>query len=241
MKKLLITMGLAIGLSANVGAQGIKVIYVERIATPANVRELPSEIRAAVEAQLEGRSKTMCLYSHRGESYYSSIQSTSNAVPQQDNISVQTIQMGGGATVYKNQNDRQLVSQEYILDRQFLITEELNTPVWEIETAEKTIMGYKCKKAVDNTGVVAWYCPDIPVNDGPGVYFGLPGLIMEVEMQAKTIVAQEVDMRYDTSQDIKRPGVGRAVTREEFNELRTKKMEEMGLGRGGSGVRIIRM
>ncbi len=235
-------MGLAVGLSANVDAQGIKATYMERISAPANVKELPSEIRAVVEAQLERQNKTMCLYSHRGESNYSSIRSKSNTDPLHDNISVQTIKVGGGgATIYKNQNDKQLVSQEYILDRLFLITEDLKTPVWKIETAEKTIVGHKCRKAVNDAGAVAWYCPDIPVNDGPGIYFGLPGLIMEVETPTKTIVAQEVDLRYDTSKDIKRPEDGKAITRKEFDELRTKKMEEMGIGGGGSGVRVIRM
>lgn len=236
-------MSVIVGSVACLGAQGIKVTYLEQTKVPEDVMNLPQEIRGAVESQLRQNNKTMCLYSYHGESVYAPASSASNPVSaRQQGMSVQTISVGGGGVVYKNQTDRQLISQEYILDRQFLITEELNAPKWEFETAEKTIAGYKCRKAVSDSNTVAWYCPDIPVNDGPGVYSGLPGLIMEVEMPSKTVTAQTVELNYDTSADIKKPVSGNATSRSEFDNLRKKKMEEMGVPEGGgSGVRVIRM
>lgn len=55
---------------------------------------------------------------------------------------------------------------------------------WSLEEGEKDILGYKCKKAkVKYRGrdYTAWYTTDIPINNGPYVFGGLPGLILEVE------------------------------------------------------------
>ncbi|MDR0371417.1 MAG: GLPGLI family protein [Prevotellaceae bacterium] len=174
MKKNFMIMGLFIILTAYGNAQAIRVTYSEQLKMPDNVKELSPEIKSVVEAQLKQQSKTMCLYSSQGESVYAPVKKDSDTESQQANISVQTIRMGGGATLYKNQKDKQIISQEYILDKLFLITETLNVPTWTIDAKEKTIGNLKCKKATNETGDIAWYCPDIPVNEGPGTYFGLP-------------------------------------------------------------------
>ncbi len=54
---------------------------------------------------------------------------------------------------------------------------------WKLVKGEKTIAGFKCKKAIcDYRGrdYVAWYAPGIPIPNGPYVFEGLPGLILEL-------------------------------------------------------------
>lgn len=54
---------------------------------------------------------------------------------------------------------------------------------WKITNETKDILGYKCTKAVSKfrgRTYVAWYTEEIPVNDGPWKFHGLPGLILEV-------------------------------------------------------------
>jgi GLPGLI family protein len=41
------------------------------------------------------------------------------------------------------------------------------------------------------TIVTAWYTPEIPVNQGPDKYWGLPGLILEVN-DGKTVLCSKV-------------------------------------------------
>ena len=44
-------------------------------------------------------------------------------------------------------------------------------------------MGYPCQKATATfrgRDYEAWFTPEIPVNDGPWKFFGLPGLILKV-------------------------------------------------------------
>jgi len=40
--------------------------------------------------------------------------------------------------------------------------------------------------------VTAWYTLDIPVSNGPGVYWGLPGLILEINEGRTTVLCTEV-------------------------------------------------
>lgn len=89
--------------------------------------------------------------------------------------------------------------------------------------------------------VVAWYTMQIPVNNGPGEFWGLPGLILEINAGRTTILCSKIVMNPAEKKEIKKPTKGQEVTRAEYTEIVTKKMEEMrnmyGRGRGGRGGR----
>ncbi len=68
----------------------------------------------------------------------------------------------------------------------YYIFEDDNEPQkWTIVAdSVKTILGYKCRKAVcyyRGRDYEAWYAPDISVSAGPWKFSGLPGLIMSVQ------------------------------------------------------------
>ena len=75
--------------------------------------------------------------------------------------------------------------------------------------------------------ITAWYTPEIPVNQGPADYWGLPGLILEVNDGTTTIICSKVIINPKEKLDIKLPKKGKAITQKEFNDITTKKMEEM--------------
>ncbi|MBC3847435.1 GLPGLI family protein [Winogradskyella echinorum] len=88
--------------------------------------------------------------------------------------------------------------------------------------------------------VVAWYTPQIPINQGPGDYWGLPGLILEVNADRTTILCTKIVMNPEEKEDIDKPKKGDEVTQKEYAEIIAKKMKEMqemygGRGRGGRG------
>ena len=90
--------------------------------------------------------------------------------------------------------------------------------------------------------VVAWYTMQIPVNNGPGNFWGLPGLILEINSGRTTILCSKIVMNPAEKSEIKKPAKGQEVTRAEYTEIVTKKMEEMremygGRNRGGRGGR----
>lgn len=69
------------------------------------------------------------------------------------------------------------------------IIEPLPILKWKLVNENKTISGYSCKKATTtnimfnaNQAIVAWYTEEVPINDGPMHYSGLPGFIMQIEI-----------------------------------------------------------
>ena len=85
--------------------------------------------------------------------------------------------------------------------------------------------------------VTAWYCPEIPVNQGPDEYWGLPGLIMEVNDGKTVIMCSKLVMNVKDKIEIKAPTGGDKVTQKEFDDIMIKKMKEMSEMGGGPGMR----
>ena len=88
------------------------------------------------------------------------------------------------------------------------------------------------------TVITAWYTPEIPVSQGPENYWGLPGLILEVNDGKTVILCSKVVLNLKVKTEIKASTKGKVTTQKEFDETVIKKMEEfreMNQGRGGNG------
>ncbi len=85
--------------------------------------------------------------------------------------------------------------------------------------------------------IEAWYTPMIPVSQGPGEYWGLPGLILEVSAGNTTMLCSKIVMNPQEKTKIEAPDKGKVVTKKEYNEIITEKMQEMrdNRGRGDNG------
>lgn len=86
--------------------------------------------------------------------------------------------------------------------------------------------------------ITAWYTPEIPVSQGPEGYWGLPGLILEVNDGKTIILCSKVVMNAKEKAEIKAPKVGKEVTQKEYDEIVTAKMKEMQEMGGGRGMRF---
>ena len=75
--------------------------------------------------------------------------------------------------------------------------------------------------------VTAWYSPQIPVNQGPGEYWGLPGLILEVNADRTTILCNKITLNPQQKIEIQAPDKGKVISRSDYNTTVKKKMEEM--------------
>ena len=85
--------------------------------------------------------------------------------------------------------------------------------------------------------VTAWYTTQIPVNNGPGKYQGLPGLILEVNDGTETMLCNKVVLNPKNRISIKKPVKGQKVNQKEYDKILAKKRKEMGVG-NGQRVRI---
>ncbi len=72
----------------------------------------------------------------------------------------------------------------HILYDVFKGSDDLDLPEWEFTGDTLTIKGLFCKSARTKIGGRVWnvwYSPEIPLNDGPWLLWGLPGLIIYAE------------------------------------------------------------
>ncbi|MEJ5102932.1 GLPGLI family protein [Chryseobacterium sp. MYb328] len=107
----------------------------------------------------------------------------------------------------------------------YIITENRNID-WKIQSETKNILGYKTQKATANFGGrkwVAWFTSEISIQDGPYLFSGLPGLILEIEDTKKDHQLKLISIR-------KRSLVSRnnfnekaiSVTEKKFNQVWNK-------------------
>jgi GLPGLI family protein len=85
---------------------------------------------------------------------------------------------------------------------------------------------------IDMTDVEAWYTPQIPVGHGPGEYWGLPGLILEVSAGNTIMLCSRIVMNPKEKIKIEAPEKGKEITKNDYKETITNKMREMRDNRG---------
>lgn len=143
--------------------------------------------------------------------------------------------------VYKNLAANQLIDSREFMQKQFLIKGPLDSRKWKITGQQKEILGQLCLSAstqVDSTtSAVAWFAPQLAVASGPSDYQGLPGLILQVDINngGRTITAKEIINEPVASEILIAPTKGKEVTAQEFDQIRREKMKEMGAGQGYPG------
>ena len=83
------------------------------------------------------------------------------------------------------------------------------------------------KPAKKMLSIIAWYTPQIPVSTGPDKYYGLPGLILEINAGRTTMLCTEVAISSKEVLEIKEPNKGKEVSRDEYNKIVKVKTEEL--------------
>ena len=81
--------------------------------------------------------------------------------------------------------------------------------------------------------VTAWYTPQIPINQGPDEYWGLPGLILEVNADRTTILCSKIVINPKVKEEIQVLSKGKEVTKQEYTDIVKQKIEEMRENFGG--------
>lgn len=220
-------------------AQSLKVIYNEKIQMDSvNIKVDDPALAELIRSSLNNQSKKTYLLFNDGESIYED----SKEEVKDKNITSENIMINfsvqSGAIVYKNHKTNQQVSQEYILDRPFLINESLKKFDWALVDEEKIIKDYKCKKAVFDS-VVAWYTTEIPIKEGPLYFCGLPGLILKLEISKLNIEADSIITEINKDDLVVPPAKGKQITREKFEKMFKKKNKQFEGKTQSQGVSIV--
>ncbi|MDX1362765.1 GLPGLI family protein [Arenibacter latericius] len=175
---------------------------------------------------------------------------------------------GASKNYYKDVKEGKYLVQNELLGRSFLIEDKLPKLDWKLEAETKQIGNYTAQKATakkviarpnlrgafrrgeDNpeseedvflekeVEIVAWYTMDIPVNQGPGEYWGLPGLILEISDDITVIRCNKIVLNPVEKKEINAPAGGKKLTQAEYDKIYKEKVSEMRARfRSGNGGR----
>ena len=102
---------------------------------------------------------------------------------------------GDSKEIFKNHPSGKITVTDRIASSDYLYEEDRINFQWQIESDTREILSYTCQKAVaDFRGrhYEVWFAPDLPLNDGPWKFAGLPGLILSAEDSEKNFSFQAI-------------------------------------------------
>lgn len=150
--------------------------------------------------------------------------------------------------LYKNLAEQNYIKEEDLMGKGFLVKDNLNTYDWELTGESKQIGDYTCQKATysrivdsktfsmgkdemesskDTVNVTAWFTMQIPVSHGPDDFWGLPGLILELQNSGMTYIAERIVLNPNEPVQIEIPKKGNMISSKDYDALSEEKMQEM--------------
>lgn len=231
------------GIATYKSKRGIKSIKMD--STQISDPGLQSKINAMIAKNFE---KTYQLKFNKSESIYSEVKDESLDRPNVsgNNQEFMVVNLDATEVLYKNMKNEKTLRQSEVSGKQFLIEGSLDKQDWEFHSDTKTIGNYTCSKATKKSTFIeysavngkkvgtekertttVWYTTEIPVNTGPGYHYGLPGLILEVNDGATTLICSEIVLNPKEGVLIEKPKKGKKITNEEFSKLEQKRLEEL--------------
>jgi GLPGLI family protein len=221
-----------------------------------------AQIQASLKKQME---REYILTFNSMESSWKQVESLGGGPATASSGGMTMIVSSGGPDriMYKNLLDQSFEREEDLMGKEFLIKDVLEPFEWELGTETKKIGNYTAQKATyskivdskqfstgmtemevskDTIQVVAWFTPEIQVSQGPENYFGLPGLILEVQSRGRVLICDKIELNPSANPvKIERPKRGKLITQDEFKVLQDESMNQMMnryQGKPGEGNRI---
>ena len=171
---------------------------------------------------------------------------------------------GSGSLYFKNLKEKRFVSKTDIMGKTFLIKDSIPNYQWQLTSETKNIGNYTCYKAtfskdvenismtvengetkqtkkIETITTTVWYTPQIPISNGPTIYHGLPGLILEINDGRTTIVCTEIVLNPSEKITISEPDKGKIVSQAEYDKIQDEKNKELMerfQSRDGKGIEI---
>ena len=122
-----------------------------------------------------------------------------------------------------------------IFGKTYIIEDSLRAPEWKILNDLKEVAGHICMKAswtdtLKQQKVIAWFAMDIPISAGPERFYGLPGLILEVDVNdgGMLVSADKIDLKKisATELDLPKKLKGKKISEAEYTAMLKKHMDQ---------------
>lgn len=207
-----------------------------------------SQIQASIKKQMD---REYILTFNSMESTWKQVESLGGGPVSASSGGMTLMFNSGGADriLYKNMLDQSFEKEEDLMGKEFLVKDLLEPFDWELTAETKKIGNYLAQKATyskivdskqfstgmsemeaskDTIQVVAWYTPEIQVSQGPENYFGLPGLILEVQSRGRVLICDKIELSPSANPvKIERPKRGKLISSDEFKVLQDESMNQM--------------
>jgi GLPGLI family protein len=137
-------------------------------------------------------------------------------------------------TIRRDLEKQGILDMIQFLGKVYIIKDTLQPQNWKILNDIKEVAGHICMDAfwedtLKHQKVVAWFAMDIPVSSGPERFCGLPGMILEVDMNegAKVITADKIDLMTLTHEmDLPKKMKGKHIHEDDYTVIMKKHIEE---------------
>lgn len=213
--------------------------------------EMQKQMQAMMKKQFE---KEFTLNFTKDESMYKVVQTLDDPAVAGGGVRIVVAGSGGDDQLYKNLAENRYANKTEVFGKAFLVKDQFEESDWTLTKETKNIGEYTCFKATTtrtitvstsfNTDggqddasessteeqeqtITAWYTPQIPVQNGPSNYQGLPGLILEVSDGSETILCSKIVLNPKNGVSINEPSKGKEVTSDEYRAIMEEKMKEM--------------
>lgn len=164
---------------------------------------------------------------------------------------------GASGVYFKNTQTKSATKENEFSGKNFLVKDALVTYDWKMEQESKMIGEYLCFKAttvierqarpefrfgrgnnnqtqdeniepkMEQVIITAWYAMDIPVSHGPSDYWGLPGLILEINDGTTMMLCTKITINPKEKAVISEPKKGKEMNQKDYDAMVLEKTKEM--------------
>ncbi len=139
-------------------------------------------------------------------------------------------------TFFMKQNfrDRTIYNGITMLGKTYLVHDSIVPPAWKILNDMKEVAGHICMNAsltdtLRKQVTLAWFALDMPVSAGPDRFTGLPGIILEVDINngALVMTADKIGLKPLTTElNVPQKIKGKKINSAEYRQLIEKQIKE---------------
>ena len=224
-----------------IGLLGISLVAQEQLKVEYELTEPEENFRTPdmppnIEIKIPKRYFELIL--NQEESIWKSFEKVNNEQNEEKRIARVSFPPSGD--FYKNVKDGILVEEVKSYSQDYLVKDSLSELSWQITKEAKDILEVNVQKATyknEESGIelIAWYAPKLNFKNGPDEYWGLPGLILEIEAithfddgskMSRTYTATKIEA-LKSNKKIVQPTKGMVVTQAELNQINQENFEKM--------------
>ncbi|MDR3220168.1 MAG: GLPGLI family protein [Dysgonamonadaceae bacterium] len=133
--------------------------------------------------------------------------------------------------IYKNHPKGKLTLVDNFAAENYTYEEPMPVIQWSLKNDTATLLGYLCKKATTTfrgRNYEVWYAPEIPLQEGPWKFCGLPGLILKAKDDQSYFSFVCIAIEFPEGKTIEQRSSRRIVSKTVYNDTKQRYLDNTG-------------